>query len=104
MGKVQPRSEFLAGFLGRTVAARKIKFNSQAEICIALGWTEEDQATYGKYETRTPLPHNLISQFCAICGVSVDWLITARGKGPVWQPVFASGKTRKKPKKIVRAA
>lgn len=104
MGKAQARSKFLADFLGRTKAAREAKFDSGREMAEALGWGDDAQATYSKYESRTPLPHYLISQFCKILGVRVDWLVTGEGPGPAWQPVLPEKKERKKPAKSRRAA
>lgn len=102
--KRDARSKFLADFLGRTVAARKQKFASTAEMAIALGWGADAQATYSKYETRTPLPTYLIEQFCKICGVRVEWLITGRGAGPAWQPILLIRPRRQKAKKARPAA
>lgn len=105
MQKAQARSRFLADFLGRTVAARALKFKSGREMAIALGWGEDQQATYSKYETRTPLPHYLIQQFCKIVGVEVEWLMTGDGPGPAWQPVVPEKKPRQtKAKKNLRIA
>jgi transcriptional regulator with XRE-family HTH domain len=47
-----------------------------------MGWTQKQMAkalsisreNYKKYETRTPLPHRYIEQFCIITGVSADEL------------------------------
>lgn len=47
-------------------------------------WTSEMMATalgipadrYRKYESRTPLPHELIERFALIVGVTVEYLVT----------------------------
>lgn len=104
MNKAQARSKFQADFLGRTLAARKLKYESGREMAVALGWGAEQQATYSKYESRTPLPHYLIPQFCKICAVKVEWLVTGEGPGPAWQPVMPAKKSRVKKAKKLRAA
>ena len=100
MGEAGP-AEYKAGFLGRVRAAREAQFETQGEIARALGM---EQPTYGKYETRSFLPHWLIDRFCAVCHISPEWLITGRGAGPRWQSVHPSGKKRKRTKKPRRAA
>ncbi len=97
-------SQFQADFLGRTVAARKLRYASGREMAAALGWGEDQQPTYSKYESRTPLPHYLISQFCRITGVRVEWLVTGEGPGPAWQPVYPAAKPRRKGRRAARAA
>lgn len=105
MQKMQARSKFLSDFLGRTKAARELRFEAGREMAQALGWGDDAQATYSKYETRSPLPHYLIAQFCKILGVRVDWLMTGEGPGPAWEPVPLEKKTRKeKTKKALRVA
>lgn len=54
-----------------------------AELRDARGWTQEDMATalgipierYKKYETRTPLPHDLISRFALLANVTVEQML-----------------------------
>ena len=107
MAKAPPHSDFLPGFLGRVAAARRKKFpKNQIDMCIALGWRPEDQSKWAKYETKTKLPHELIDQVCKICDVSMEWLLTGRGAGPAWAPVYPTTKTRQRrpKKKIVRVA
>jgi hypothetical protein len=72
-------TEEKAHFIGRTVAARRARYETQKEICALL---EVDQGTYKQYETRTPLPHRLIPKFCIATGVSMEWLLSGEGKGP----------------------
>jgi repressor LexA len=48
-------------------------YKSQAAMALALGI---EITTYPKYETRTPIPQNLIPQFCALTKVSPQWLLT----------------------------
>lgn len=76
-------SEFKSQFIARTAFARDATGMSQEKMAEALGLT---QGVYSKYESRTPLPHNLVLQFCALCNVTPAWLYTAvvpmAGKAP----------------------
>jgi hypothetical protein len=95
-------SSYKAGFLGRVKAAREARFGTQTDLCEVLGLK---QAIYSKYEVRSLMPHQLIPRFCKACGVTVDWLITAQGPGPRWEPVYPHKATRqKRPQKVRRAA
>lgn len=96
MARLRTEREFLADFLGRTTAARKLKFKTQWEMAEALGMGREQQSTYSKWESRSPLSHHLIQQFCRICDVRVDWLLTGDGPGPAWQPVIPEEKVSRK--------
>lgn len=82
-------SEYKAGFLGRVKAARESRFEAAIDLCIAM---DLKQPTYSKYEVRSLMPHSLIPRFCAACGVTADWLFTAKGAGPLWKPVYSSTK------------
>jgi transcriptional regulator with XRE-family HTH domain len=66
-------SQFVEGLLGRTRQARKgAGYATQADMARAM---DMDPATYGKYETRTPLPYYLLPAFCSLTGVSADWFL-----------------------------
>lgn len=60
-----------------------------AELRKAKGWTQDRMAAilgiplerYKKYETRTPLPHHLISRFADIVDRNADFVLT--GRNPV---------------------
>lgn len=73
-------SEEKAAFIQRVKLAREARFPTQGPILTILGIP---QGQYKHYEKRTPLPHRFIPKFCAATGVSVDWLLTGEGKGPV---------------------
>lgn len=73
-------SEEKAAFIRRVRMAREARFDTQKPMLTILGL---EQGTYKQYETRTPLPHRLIPVFCAATGVSLEWLLTGEGKGPV---------------------
>jgi transcriptional regulator with XRE-family HTH domain len=65
-------------FVARVREAREKANYLQTEIAELLGTT---QPTYSKYEGRmnepsTLLPHHLIEKFCALTGVTIEWLIT----------------------------
>jgi hypothetical protein len=79
MAKDQTRSEFTNAFLARV---RRLRLEMKhpngkqwtaADMATALG-IEAD--TYRKYETRTPLPHELMPRFALITGVTVEHLLT----------------------------
>ena len=90
-------SEEKAAFIQRVKQAREARFPTQGPILTILGIP---QGQYKHYEKRTPLPHRFIPKFCAATGVSVDWLLTGEGKGPVALEVPRAAKkpTRKAPK------
>lgn len=96
-----PSSEFQANFIGRVKAAREARYGSQEEICEVLAMK---QPTYGKYESRSLMPHSLIPRFLLACGVSYEWLFSGRGIGPAWQPVWPQQKKPRKPRKTSRKA
>lgn len=96
------RSDIEADLIGRTIAARKLKFDSQQEMAEALGLS---QPTYAKYEKRSPLQFYLTERFCQICGVRVDWLITGKGPGPAWARAIRTPKSHRRakhpPRKVI---
>lgn len=73
-------TEEKALFIGRVRAAREARFPTQKPICVLL---DVAQGTYKHWEKRSELPHKLIPKFCAACGVSMEWLLTGEGDGPV---------------------
>lgn len=77
-------TEEKAAFISRVRAAREARFPTQKPMLTILGI---DQGTYKQYETRTPLPHRFIPKFCAACGVSMEWLLTGEGPGPMAVPL-----------------
>ena len=82
MRKLMSPAEFEALYIARTKALRESKGWTAAEMALALGIPAE---RYRKYESRTPLPHDLMERFALITGVPVEFLITGRrvaGKGP----------------------
>lgn len=36
-----------------------------------------EQSHYAKFETRSPMPHHLIIQFCTLCEITPAWLYSA---------------------------
>lgn len=81
-------------FIRRVKNARMARFPTQNPMLTILG---VEQGTYKQYEVRTPLPHRLIPKFCAACGISVDWLLTGEGQGPVQ----VENLVQKKPRAVV---
>lgn len=80
--KKNAESGFQANFIGRVRAAHAQRFETTTAGATALGM---DQGRYKQYLTRTPLPIEIIEQFCVICGVTVEWLVTGKGAGPKWE-------------------
>ena len=64
-------------FIARTKAARKASGYSQTEMARIFGIAQD---TWKQYETRTPLPHRYIPNFCTIAKVSETWLFTGKGR------------------------
>jgi hypothetical protein len=83
MAERMSETEERLAFIRRVRMAREARFPSQKPIMVILGISQEQQGTYKQYETRTPLPHRYILKFCAATGVSVEWLLTGEGEGPV---------------------
>lgn len=73
--KQETRSAFRKGFLERTRQAREARGWSQAQMGKYLGIKGE---TYKKYETRSLLPHSYIETFCALTGITTDFLYTGQ--------------------------
>jgi hypothetical protein len=63
---------YRTAFFKRVRAARALYTDDPPEMAKALG---VEKGTYYRYETRTMLPHHLIPKFCAITGVTTEWLI-----------------------------
>jgi hypothetical protein len=75
MGTDKPSTSlFKQMFLARTALAREKAGKSQEQMAAELGVA---QGTYHKYESRTPLPHHLIPQFCMLTDITPQWLYTA---------------------------
>lgn len=75
----EAKSAYRLKFLARTREAREYAGFSQARLAALL----EDgmgQDKYKTYESRTCLPHEYIDRFCAVCGVSLLWLMTGEGQ------------------------
>ncbi len=74
--------EFEAMFIERTKALRAHRGMTSAEMAAALDIPVD---RYRKYESRTPMPHDLLERFAIIAGVTLDFLVSGRrvaGKGP----------------------
>lgn len=84
MPKDATPSEFNARLVARVKELREGKRHSDGK-----GWTAEDMAValgipaerYRKYESRTPIPHELMPRFALVTGASVEYLLT--GSRPV---------------------
>lgn len=68
------RTSIKEQFLARTAFAREAAGLSQEEMAKELGI---EQSLYSKYEIRSPLPHDLVLAFCALCDVTPGWMYTA---------------------------
>lgn len=79
MRDVMTPAEFEAMYIARVKALRELTGMTAKEMATALGIPFE---RYKKYESRTPLPHELMEQFALIARVSVEFLVTGRRTGP----------------------
>lgn len=96
------KSTYKSAFLARVVAARKQRYETQDAAATALGL---EQDTYKQYESRSLMPHHMIPRFTAICGVSMDWLLTGKGAGPAVLPLPAPKvRAPKRPARRTRVA
>lgn len=68
-------AKFKRGFLERTRMIRDSADYTQVSMATALG---VDRETYKQYETRTPLPHDLIPRFLELTGHDPWFLLTGR--------------------------
>ncbi len=79
MPQKQPSSEYVADLTARVKSLRTGMRTSDG-----AQWSAETMAKalgipadrYRKYESRTPLPHELLEQFALIVGVTVEYLVT----------------------------
>lgn len=67
---------YLKGLLARTKAAREATGMSQGEFAKALGL--RDREAWSKYETRSPVPHEMIAALSERSGFSISYIITGR--------------------------
>lgn len=89
------KTAYKLAFMARVTAARSARF-TQETMALSLG-IEQDK--YKHYEARSLMPHHLIPRFCAICGVSTEWLITGKGAGPAVLPAPEPAKRRRAAKR-----
>jgi DNA-binding XRE family transcriptional regulator len=68
-------SNFKSEFIARTKQARDQSGLTQQEMADIL---RIKQDTYKQYETRSPLPHQYVTAFCAATHVTTQWLFTGR--------------------------
>lgn len=84
MPKDTTSTEYKMGLLSRVKSLREGMRHPDGKF-----WTAEDMAkalrvsaeTYRKYESRTPLPHELIEPFSLVVGCTVEYLVT--GNKPI---------------------
>lgn len=88
-------SEFERQWIARTKFAREKSGKSQEEIAANLGIP---QPTYGKYETRTMMPHRYVMAFCALCDITPAWMYTAAVE------VKAAKPRHRRQKRVTKAA
>lgn len=95
MAKDEGSTAHRDAFVARVKLARESRFRAQQDLCDVL---KLDQGTYQKYEIRSYLPYPLVWRFCQACGVSLEWLVTGRGRAPVaLQPPSESAHKGKRP-------
>ena len=75
MRELMTPAEFVELYIARTKRLR--------EMTLALGVPYE---RYKKYETRTPLPHELVERFALITRVPIEFVITGRTNGVAGLP------------------
>lgn len=73
-------TEETAAYIGRVREAREAKFSTQKPVYKFL---EVEQDQYKHWETKRPMPRRYIPKFCIITEVSMEWLLTGDGKGPL---------------------
>ena len=78
--KPQTASVFRRDFIARVRWARIGRGYTQGQAAELLSM---EQDKYKQYESRSLLPHELVSRFCLLCAVDETWLFTGKGRGPV---------------------
>jgi len=73
MAETTASSEYNKGLLARTRELRERKNWTAEEMALALGVPAE---RYRKYETRTPIPHELIERLALVADSTVHYIIT----------------------------
>lgn len=74
MGRGTTKADFIADFCRRTAAAREMAgFSDRDAFAKLLGVLPD---TYGRYETRTPLPHRYMPRFLELTGADAQVLFT----------------------------
>lgn len=94
-------TEEKAAYIGRTRQAREAKFSTQKPVYQFLG-VEQDQ--YKHWETKREMPRKYIPKFCTITEITMEWLLTGEGKGPVEAEIPKSVPKRARPAARGRAA
>lgn len=84
MAEQEVLSDYERGFIARVRAARALRFDTQEAFCISQ---KIKQTSYKVFETERLLPLEVIEQYCAAWGVTIDWLITGKGAGPAVLPL-----------------
>lgn len=79
MRDVMTPAEFESMYIARVKALRVVTGMTAAQMATALQVPFE---RYKKYESRTPLPHELIEKFAIIARVPIEFVITGRKTGP----------------------
>lgn len=75
MAESDTKSDFKAAMIERTARLRKGRGWTQEMMADALGISME---TYKKYETRSLLPHDLISKFALLVDRDTDYVLTGK--------------------------
>ena len=68
-------AQFKEAFCSRTKELRERTGRTQEAVARALGILAD---RYGKWETRSPMPHSFIPAFAMICGVTIDDMFKVR--------------------------
>ena len=87
MADLETEAQYKQAFIERVKTARIATGMKQWEIAEALGMPQDK---YKQYETRSLLPHHLISRFCILTRTDPEWLVTGRGQRPLKRPVNES--------------
>lgn len=78
MAESETIAEHKQGYISRVKQARVARGLKQWEMAEALNRMPQDK--YKQYESRSYLPPHLVRQFCMICRVDPEWLVTGVGK------------------------
>lgn len=87
MAESDKEAEYKQQFIERVREARIGTGMKQWQVAEGIGIPQDHYKHYEVVGAKGRLmPHHLMSQFCIVCRVNLEWLVTGNGK-KAWQPL-----------------